>query len=198
MKHICICLFLSLSIFTFSQDNIRGKVRARTMPMSEMPDLFNMNSDHFAHFSFGQAEDGMNLKITLWETSLEKDSLTSLVLLNEDMTKTRRKKIDVLVDKNKLQIDIISIVANEMAIITPIKSEYGFIQPFRFNTKPKVHNKEVPVVLLIDTSKEIDQEEIKTILNKQDIDFLQPQAIRKLKKQIGKFKILTYHLKKLS
>lgn len=198
MKYLFAIIFLSIPLFTYSQAKSHGTIRARSMPMSETPNFFNLNSDHFAHFSFGQSADEVNLEIALWEASLEKDSLTKLVIISEDLTKSRRAKIDILVDKKDLQIDIISIVANKMAIITPVKPEYGFIQPFSFNnSKTKVLNTIVPVILLIDTNEEIAEEEIRKILDIQDFTLFTPYVIKELKEQFGKFKLLTYHLKKL-
>ena len=197
MRHLFISLFLVISFTVGAQDNVRQKIRVSSGSMSDLPFAVSANGEHIAYFSFSPSTDDLTLEVTLWEALPDADSLSKAVLFHERLAKEERVRADLLVDLNETQVEIKSIVAGEMMVVTPVKSQNGRIQPFLFRSSPQVEGTNVPVVLLIDSDREFVETDLMDLLTVQDLRLIRAQTIQKLKSQTGGFRILSYHLEKL-
>jgi hypothetical protein len=197
MKQLFLFFFIAVSPAIGAQDTVQQKIRVvGSRSINDFPLAASGSGKYIAHFSFTPSDDDPNLEIALWEPSSDTDSLFKTVLFHENLTKDEHSRVDLLVDQNGTQVNITSIMAGKMAVITPVKPQNGRILPLRFRSDPRIEGKNVPVVLLIDSEKEFAEKDLADLLAVQDIRLIRQQTVRELKKQVGTFKILSYHLKK--
>jgi hypothetical protein len=195
MKYILLPIFLAISSIAYSQDTLEI-ISVKSGSMNDLP--FSVSDkEHVINFGFSGMANDMYLEISLWGTTPNADSLSKVILFNENLMKKERPRMDLLVDQDGKQVNITSILAGVLTVVSPVKPQNHRIQAFIFKSKPKIEEKNVPVVLLIDSDKENLEGNIADLLTSQDIKFIKPQTIRNLKKEIGEFKILTYYLKVL-
>lgn len=198
MRHFFLSLTLMIPSIACAQDTVQTAIRVvGSGSMSDFPLATSATSEHVAHFSFAPSDGDVNLEIMLRETSPDADTLSTIVLLHENLLKNERSRMDLLIDVNGTQIDIKSIVAGKLAVVNPVKPRNGRIQPFMFRSKPRVEGKNVPIVLLIDSDRDFVEDDLMDLLTVQDFRLIPAQMIRDLKKQMGGFKILTYYQSKL-
>jgi hypothetical protein len=195
MRQFFLFFFLIIPSIACAQDTTVRVVGSGSM--SDFPLAVSANGEHVAHFSFTPSDGDVNLEITLRETSPDTDSLSTTVVLHENLLKNERSQIDVLIDANGVQVDIKSIVAGKALIVTPVKPRNGRIQPFVFRSKPRIKGKDVPIALLIDSDRDFAENDLMELLTGQDFRLIPERMIRDLKRQAGGFKILTYRLRKL-
>jgi hypothetical protein len=197
MRQLFFSFFLFISSTVCAQDTVRQEIRVvGSGSMSDLPFAVQANGEHVAHFSFSPSVGDVTLEIALWEASPDTDSLSKTVLFREYLTKNERTRVDLLVDLNGTQVDIKSIMAGKMMVVTPVKPQNGRIQPFLFRSNPRIEGTSVPVALLIDSNREFVETDLMHLLTVQYLRLIGTQTIRELKKQTGGFKILSYHQEK--
>lgn len=194
------CIFLGIFIFCSliiyaQQDTTQKVIRVSGGLMSDLNKEISLNDNNIAQFSFNWSEKDMNLEISLWETSFDSDTLSKVILFNENLIKNETRQISLQIDQNNSQIDIKCIVPGKMIIVAPLKSQMKQTQAYRFLSKPQIRDINVPIMLFVDKDKTIVEKNMTEILTVQKIESIDKQQIKKLKKDFGNYKILTYHLK---
>lgn len=195
MKYILILIYISCSFLVFAQDTTEKVLRVGGGVMSELPNMIFSDADSLIDFDFNYSKKDMNVEISLWETSLGTDTLRKVVLLNENIIKNESEQITLRVDQNKSQIDIICSVPGKMIIITPLKPQKKQIEAYKFLSKPQIIDINVPIMLFVDGDDKIEEKNLHEILSTQNIKSIDYREVRKIKENVGNFKILTYHLK---
>jgi hypothetical protein len=163
--------------------------------MSDLPQLI-AKGDSVAHFGFSPKHD-TSLEISLWEILPGVDSLSQTVLFLEDLMTKDRPRVDVLVNVNETQVDVKSILAGKMMMISPVKSQNGRIRPFLFRSKPGVEGKSVPIALLIDSDRDFAEKDLMDILTSQELRLIPAKKLQALQKKAGRVMILTYYQRRL-
>lgn len=195
MKHVIFSIFISCSFIIYPQDTTQKVIRIGGGPMSDFQNIASLNADHIAQLVFKRLVRNMNLEVALWETLCDSDTLSKVVLFNENLIKNENEQIILLVDQNKAQVDIKCVAPGKVISISPLKPQKKQIQAYTFLSKPHVRNTHVPILLFEDEEENATEKNLTKMLTIDNIKSIDHQQIEKLKKDLGNFKILTYHLK---
>jgi hypothetical protein len=165
--------------------------------MNDFPKLY-VESEHLAHFEFKQLLKDMKLEISLWDNLHDSGSISKNILIQEILLAEKKARMDILIEQNGKQIDIKCIFLGEYIVLTPVKSMNNhIIQSFSFHSKSEIEGTTVPVILFLDSEKEIPQPLIENLLSIQNMQSVTKEIHDKLGKQFGRIRILTYLLSEL-
>lgn len=201
MKHIhyyLFFLFIFPSAYSQGQDTTLNIIRVGVGSMSDLPAFNASDGKTNIHFPFiGQKTTDVNLEIALWESVSNSDFLSKMILTEENLRYDRHQRLDLFVEQDGINVNIKSVLSGEYLMITPLKPKNRSIKLFLFKSNPKIENKHVPIVLLIDNDNDVLEKDLFNLLVIQDIKEIKKKTIEELKKRLGNFKLLTYYLKPL-
>jgi hypothetical protein len=151
--------------------------------------------ERLEHLEFKQLSKNMKLEISLWDNLHDSDSISKNILVEEVLLMEKKSRMDILIDRNGKQIDVKCISPGEYIVLTPVKSSnFHTIQAFSFQSKAKIEGNTVPVILFLDSEKEIPKTLIENLLSIQNMKSVIKEIHDKFGQQFGRISILTYHL----
>jgi len=194
MKSVLILFLITIFSVAYSQDSVKI-ISVKGGMMSDSPFAIHSSEESILRYEFSKMDKDMRLELSLWESGAGNDcSLSKIVIFNEELRALEKPRVDLLVEQDGVNMNIRSIFAGKVIVVTPVKAKSNQIQAFAFYSKPRATDINMPLVLFIDSEKKFTQNELEQTLANQDINNFSEKIVKDLKNHYGEIKILTYHL----